>query len=125
MNSTQKNTVAPNTLIVGSKTLKLGALAVAAALALAMVLATRGAFADPLPEPLSPPQLGGDAAVESVLRYIALHNLDVAGYRAIDPAVDSVARYIAVHAVGAQRGPSAEEQAITNYLLEHVVTFGP
>jgi hypothetical protein len=121
MNQKQMSTVAPNTLNVGSKTLKLGALALAAALA--MTLAPR-AHADPAPLPLSRPQLGGEVAVQSVLRYIALHSNDVAGYQAVDPAVDSVARYIAVHAVRAQSVPSAEEQAIIDYLLAHGETWG-
>jgi hypothetical protein len=85
---------------------------------LAMTLGSRGAMAEPAPEPLSRPQLGGEVAVQSVLRYIALHSNDVAGYQAVDPAVDSVARYLAAHA-SAQRGPSAEEQAIDNYLRDH------
>jgi hypothetical protein len=121
MNQKQMNTVAPNTLNVGSRTLKLGALALAAALA--MTLAPR-AYADPAPLPLSRPQLGGEAAVQSVLRYIALHSNDVAGYRAIDPAVDSVSRYIAVHAVRAQSVPSAAEQGIANYLRAHGAKVG-
>jgi hypothetical protein len=122
MNQKQMNSVAPNTLNARGKTLKLGALVMTAALA--MTLGARAALAEPAPEPLSRPQLGGEVAVQSVLRYIALHSNDVAGYQAVDPAVDSVARYLAVHAVSAQRGPSAEEQAIDNYLHDHGVKLG-
>ena len=121
MNQKQMNTVAPNTLNVGSKTLKLGALALAAAMA--MTLASR-AYADPAPEPMSRPQLGGEVAVQSVLRYIALHNNDVAGFQAVDPAVDSVARYLAAHTVRAQSVPSAPEQGIASYLRAHGAKVG-
>ena len=120
MNEKQMSTVAPNTLKVGSKALKLGALALAAALA--MTLAPR-AYADPAPEPMSRPQLGGEAAVQSVLRYIALHSNDVAGYQAIDPAVDSVARYLAVHTIRAQSVPSAADQGINNWLRAYGATI--
>ena len=113
MNQNQMNTAAPNGR---SKAVKLGA--VALVMTLAMTLAPR-AYADPAPLPFSRPQLGGEVAVQSVLRYIALHSNDVAGYQAVDPAVDSVARYLAVHAVSAQRGLSAEELAIDNYLHDH------
>src|SRR5687767_12582460 len=113
MNQKQMNPGAPNTLTAGSKTWKLGALALA--VALAMTLAPR-AWAEHSPEPLSRPQLGGDVAVQSVLRYIALHSNDVAGYQAMDPAVDSVARYIALHTVRAQSVPSAAEQGIIDFL---------
>jgi hypothetical protein len=129
MNQKQMSTVAPNTLNVGSKTLKLGALALAAALA--MTLAPR-AYADPAPLPLSRPQLGGEVAVQSVLRYIALHSNDVAGYQAAHASAQrgpsaeeqAIANYLADHAVSAQRGPSAAEQAIDNYLRDHGVKLG-
>ena len=121
MNEKQMSTVVPNTLKVGSNALKLGA--VGLAMTLVMTLAPR-AYADPEPLPLSRPQLGGEAAVQSVLRYIALHSNDVAGYQAVDPAVDSVARYIAVHAASNSSGQSAEALAVIEHLKAQGVVFG-
>jgi hypothetical protein len=101
MNPKQLNPMTSSSPIVRRNTWKVGAVALAAALA--MALAPRAAYAAPAPAPLSQPQLGGEVAVQSVLRYVTLHGSHVAGVQtantAVDPVVHNIGKYLASHQI--------------------------